>query len=427
MSDKTLELNTLRYNCLSRSVAEATGEPLEKVILWFENVTQYERRSWTHHIERSCINLKESLRVLQERGYGLFRDTETKLVVDCGVKQIFIVRDVEGLWHTAVKIREKAYTTPLELDSLGDDEQVGWIINTLAQFLTELYGKDKDRLPLIEIAPGIWSHFDVQAEDEAVEYYNLDFTPRAYDYFDMFANWFQIAWRWRRDGIDLFTPAAKGRTGPHIDCWKEVFKLSTFEKEKVENMYLPLPMEVLRYRLVRYWHVDDKYQSPIQHIELRTSIPHEHVKIHRTGIHVAVIADETGEEALRQFVKEHGVNLCLNFDQFVCSFVEKDGEFYYRPLGRDYYVKPKADYKQYYSPVPVLQVLDSLTGLVNVQDTVLCRMSKGTFTRWIKRGIDGSFILFVPSHPHIPVDEMTSVVMTYYPFTKKPEDAVPIR
>jgi hypothetical protein len=108
--------------------------------------------------------------------------------------------------------------------------------------------------------------------------------------------------------------------------------------------------------------------------------------------------------------------------------VRKDGEFYYRPLGRNYYVKVMPEFRKYYKPRPIYQVLDSLTGLVKREDgTLLCKLEKKTFKRWTDKGKDGYFLLFEPSHPHIPVDEMTTIPLTYYPFNKDPKEAKPIR
>ena len=417
---ETFAIEKLKENCLIRELSIVTGMPAAELLPWFDGA---ELRALTGKI---VMGLRESVTRIKLH-YPVYADADGNVVVDVMGNHVIIYRSTGDLWH-AEAIQSKAKLGPLDIEDISLMAFAGDVINTFAQFVTELYGGSKDRLPLTEISPGVWSHFDVQESDETTLYWNLDFTPREYEYFDMFANWFQIAWKWIRDGADFYRCARKGKSGPHIDCWQDMFKLSTFTKEKLNVIYTKLPMDLLRHRIVRYWHVDDKYQSPILHIEMRINVPTDKVHLHRTGMHALLLADESGDDVMKKYMKEHGVNLCINFDQFLCTVIEKDGELYYRPLGRDYYVTTKPEYKQYYQPRPVLQVLDSLTGLVfNEQKDLLCKMDKNAFGRWINRGVDGFFVIFIPSNPHIPVDEMTAVTLTYFPFAKKPADAAPIR
>jgi len=301
----------------------------------------------------------------------------------------------------------------------------------LADYYTQLLGGNKDRVTLKELEPGVYSHFDVEETEDAVEYFNLDFTPRKFEYFDMYANWFQVSWQRVRDGRDTFKCLFDGKSGPNIDCWRDPIKLSTFAGEKADLMYLTLPMDLLRRRMIHYTHWLDKYAAPVDHVYMKPEIPIDQVKLSRTAFKIVLIADQDvkGEEALKQYQKEHGCTLCAQFSNFVCTYVVKDGEVYYRPLTRDYYVRVKPEYKQYYQGRPILQVLDSLTGLVYTEksDQILCRFDKKKFKRWLDRGIDGCFLITIPSRPHIPVDEMFFVVLTHYPSSKKLEEARPIR
>jgi len=300
----------------------------------------------------------------------------------------------------------------------------------LADYYTQLFGGDKDRVPMKKIDEGVWSHFDVDKNDDAVEYFNLDFTPRNFEYFDMFANWFQVCWQWYKDGWDrLLEVRDDGISGPSLSSWEEPFKLSTFTKENLSLFYCNLPMQILQHGFFHYAQKADKYAAPVDHTYMRTEIPIDQLKINRTALHVVLAHDKDGEKELIKMHNDHGLNMCVNFNSMICSFVIKEGSVYYRPMGRDYYVKIKNNFKKYYKPRAILQVLDSLTGLFYTEktDSILVRLKKDVFSRWISRGIDGNFLVFVPSRPHIPVDEMQLFVLSYYPLGKAPEEARPIR
>ena len=301
---------------------------------------------------------------------------------------------------------------------------------TLAGYYDVLMSQPLDRVTCPQLAPGVWAHLGngIDGEDPC-EYFGLDFKPVKYDYFNMFAQWFQVEWKKQRDG---HAPIDKVRTpgvsGPHISCWQEPFKLSTFDAEKVGFVILSLPNDFIKSVFFHYAQPQDKYMAPVPHCKMRNKVVPGELKINRTAIRTMLIHNKSGEDVLRQFRDEHGISLCMQFGNFICSFVEKDGEFYYRPIGREYYVRIKDWGKEYYKPTPVLQVLSSITDILyNKNEDLMVSLNKDTFKRWLSRSIDGYFIVHIPSRAHITFDEPQFFLISYYPFTKNPAEARPVR
>lgn len=301
---------------------------------------------------------------------------------------------------------------------------------TLAGYYDVLMGQDKDRVTCPQIAPNVWAHLgNGIAGEDPCEYFDLNFKPLKYDYFNMFAQWFQVEWKKQRDGYSSIDKVRSPKiSGPHISCWQEPFKLSTFDAEKVGFVILSLPNDFIKSVFFHYAQPQDQYMAPIPHCKMRSTGSSSELKINRTAIRTLLIHDKSGEDVLKQFNAEHGVSLCLQFGNFICSFIEKNGELYYRPIGRDYYIRIQEWGKEYYKPTPVLQVLSSLTDvLYDKRANLMVSLNKSTFSRWISRNIDGYFIAYIPSRAHITFDEPQYFLVSYYPFKKNLAEARPIR
>jgi len=300
--------------------------------------------------------------------------------------------------------------------------------NTLSEYLVNLYGGEKDRLPLDLTSDGVWSHFDVRDEDDPCEYYDLNFNKIDYDYYKMYANWFQVMIKKIRDGYDGLLLKKDGITCPRSLCWQKPFKLSTFDEKQAKIVYLKMPMDKLRKVFLHYASGDGIYSSPVEHFDFIDSVDYKELTANRIYFKSLLVAEDEGEEVFKKFAREHDVDLCINFGTFLCSVVERNNELYYRPLGTDYYVKVKAWGKEFYKPRPVLQILDTLTGLLYDEKLdLMIRLKKNTFNRWISRGIDGYFIIFSPFRIPVMIDEMQVFLLGHFPSDKIPQDVPPTR
>lgn len=226
------------------------------------------------------------------------------------------------------------------LSYLENFQKIGSIPQDKQRFI-EIYGRFKDPF----------------------EYYDLFFNPIEKDSFEEF-------------GYDEFITE---RSFQEDQLWK----LSSFDKFNVEKYILKIDLDIL-YEIITDLNSKGSHCIPDEKI----------VQMSLFEIHCLLVSDEIGESALKKFYIEEGTKLCISPLPSVCSYIVKDDDVFYRPIGKDFYFRVKNFAKdiKFQESIPILQVIPSTGNLMYNEEHFHLHLEKSYFDRWIKRNIDGYFV-----------------------------------
>lgn len=234
--------------------------------------------------------------------------------------------------------------------------------------------------------------------EEILDYYDLDFVRlpnmKTFDIFgktmnqNTLANTLHNHFQWNY------------KTDVYSDD-KEPIMVSTFAKKSIEVLSVKI--------------TDSDVTNGLSYESVRRNRVSDAIIVDRLLITQMVIGLTSSYEELTNLYNNHGVNLCFNFQKYICSVVIKDNIIYYRPIGTEYYIVVKEKFKNILQPRPVLQVLNSMVNIY--EDTnnheLYAMCNRQAILRWENANIDGYFLLTSCPLPHLPTSH-TLRVLTYY-------------